>query len=121
MKSMHSLMSTLRSTQCSFIRCVKPNQQLSPSSLDLTLVASQLQSLGIIQTCEVLKAGLPTRVPHAVLLGSSGIGATPPSIATLMANKPVIVRIALLLKLFDVPHDTYRVSSTMVLNLCLQT
>lgn len=49
MKSMQSLMVTLRSTQCSFIRCLKPNKELSPAYLDHALVTSQLQSLGITQ------------------------------------------------------------------------
>jgi hypothetical protein len=111
-KSMQALMLTLRSTQCSFIRCVKPNAALSPAGLDQPLVCAQLASLGIIQTCEVLKAGLPTRVPHRQLLGASGVGGAPSSVAKLMLGQPLVVRVALVLKLFAVPPDAYRVGKT---------
>jgi len=112
MKSMQALMITLRSTQCSFIRCVKPNTSLSPQGLDYPMVCAQLASLGIIQTCEVLKAGLPTRVPHSQLLGTSGVGGAPQSVAKLMLGQPLVVRVALVLKLFNVPADAYRVGKT---------
>lgn len=37
MKSMAGLTATLRRTNCSFVRCVKPNQFLTPASADLDL------------------------------------------------------------------------------------
>ena len=56
---------------------------------------------------QVLKAGLPTRVPHSSLLGPSGVGGAPPSVAELVTGKPLTVRVALVLKLHDVPTDAY--------------
>jgi myosin heavy subunit len=78
------------------------------------MVCGQLRSLGIIQTCEVLKAGLPTRVLHAALLGSSGVGGAPQQVKELMAGQPLVVRVALVLKLYDVPSDAYRVGKTRI-------
>ena len=92
----------------------QPNPGLSPSGLDQSLVCGQLQSLGIIQTCEVLKAGLPTRVPHTQLLGASGVGGAPSAVAKLMAGQPLVVRVALVLKLYGVPSDAYRVGKTRI-------
>ena len=42
MKSMAGLTSTLRQTNCSFIRCVKPNQELTADALDLGMVDAQV-------------------------------------------------------------------------------
>lgn len=40
----------------------------SPSTIDsFRYVVEQLQCLGILQTCEVLKVGMPTRVTYTEL------------------------------------------------------
>ena len=62
-------------------------------------------SRALPKTCEVLKAGLPTRVPHKHLLGPSGVGGAPKAVASLITGQPLVVRVALVLKLYDVPHD----------------
>ena len=64
LKQMESLASTLGETRCSFIRCVKPNAAMQAGEFDRDYVQSQLSSQGILQTCEVLRLGLPTRVPY---------------------------------------------------------
>ncbi len=114
-KSMESLERMLRSTQCSFIRCVKPNASLTPERIDTKLVSEQLRSLGILQTCEVLKAGFPTRLPHSVLLGPDGTGLTPPAVATLlMSEKDLCFRVAIILRLYGIADAVYRVGKTRV-------
>jgi myosin heavy subunit len=66
--SMDALTTRLDSTKCSFVRCVKPNQSLSSDAgFDRPYVSIQLRYLGIPQTCHVLRAGLPSRVPFASL------------------------------------------------------
>jgi myosin heavy subunit len=65
---MDALTMRLDSTKCSFVRCVKPNQSLSSDAgFDRPYVSIQLRYLGIPQTCHVLRAGLPSRVPFASL------------------------------------------------------
>ena len=59
---MNSLCDLLNSTNCSFIRCVKPNHSMTPGIFEHRFVVEQIRSLGIVQTCEVLRQGLPARV-----------------------------------------------------------
>lgn len=66
-KSMSALTNELGRSQCSYIRCVKPNAMMKPGVFDQQYVVTQLRCLGLLQTCEVLKVGLPTRVPYAQL------------------------------------------------------
>lgn len=73
-----------------------------------------MRSLGILQTCEVLKAGLPTRVPHTLILGPTGCGDVPPSVAKLLHAQPPIVRVAVLVALYQVPPETYRIGNTRI-------
>ncbi len=65
-QQMKSLTDTLNATQCNFIRCVKPNSLMKAGLFDNEYTVDQLRSLGVIQTCEVLKVGLPSRVNYNV-------------------------------------------------------
>ena len=62
-------MNTLDATRGSFIRCIKPNAAMAVGVFDNQYVVDQLRCQGIMQTCEVLKAGLPTRVGYDEVLG----------------------------------------------------
>jgi hypothetical protein len=55
----------LRGTDAHFIRCVKPNAAMVPGVLDRRYVVEQLRWMGVVQTCEILKVGLPTRLPYS--------------------------------------------------------
>jgi hypothetical protein len=59
---MANLSKLLESTNCSFVRCIKPNNTMTNGLFDPHCVVNQLRCLGIVQTCEVLKVGLPTRI-----------------------------------------------------------
>ena len=65
--SMVGLRKVLGASQCSFVRCIKPNKTMTPGAVERSMVAEQLRSLGVIQTCQVLKVGLPTRIRYADL------------------------------------------------------
>lgn len=78
-QSMVYLTSTLASTTCQFIRCIKPFENLLPYlsgtltndevlSFDPLFVLQQLRSLGVLQSCQVLKSGLPTRLSYTTLM-----------------------------------------------------
>jgi myosin heavy subunit len=62
---MNVLGNLLESTACSFVRCIKPNASMTAGLFDPRYVLEQLRSLGVVQTCEVLRAGLPTRITFA--------------------------------------------------------
>lgn len=63
-KQMSSLCHHLETTTCTFIRCVKPNSSMTPGLFEHKFVMEQIRVLGIVQTCEVLKHGLPSRVHY---------------------------------------------------------
>lgn len=63
-KQMSSLCHHLDTTTCTFIRCVKPNSSMTPGLFEHKFVMDQIRVLGIVQTCEVLKHGLPSRVHY---------------------------------------------------------
>ena len=66
--SMNELFVSLRSSSCSFIKCIKPNRHLKPFTFDDSYVIEQVRSLGLVQVCEVMKVGLPIRLPfHEIL------------------------------------------------------
>ena len=106
-KAIRSLISLLHSTQCSFIRCVKPNSALVPRNVDRYLVCDQIKSLGIIQTIEVLRAGYPTRLPLKRLLESEGAATLPTTVATLLQSLDLQVRTSLLLFLYNMEANCF--------------
>jgi len=59
---MNDLCSLLDSTSCSFVRCIKPNTTMRMGVFERDFVAKQLRAQGILQTCDVLKLGMPTRI-----------------------------------------------------------
>jgi myosin heavy subunit len=64
------LIQTLESTKVSFIRCVKPNAEMKRDStsnawFNRKYVSMQLRCLSVPQTANVLRSGLPTRIPYA--------------------------------------------------------
>ncbi|CAN0080309.1 unnamed protein product, partial [Hapterophycus canaliculatus] len=65
--SMRGLNATLLETTCNFVRCIKPNAEMEYGVFENKYVVEQLQCLGILQTCEVLKVGMPTRVTYTEL------------------------------------------------------
>jgi hypothetical protein len=112
-KQMQQLRDTLESTACVFTRCLKPNFQMEFGCFDKEYVTGQLRSLGIMATCKVLKAGLPTRVLYTVLEANLR--------AVLPADiKPQFERFGArmlcdaMLWSYDVPADDYRCGRTRI-------
>ncbi|GBG24948.1 Myosin-2 [Hondaea fermentalgiana] len=115
-----ALVETLEATKCSFIRCVKPNVQMQREEgrpwFDRALVVSQLRCLSIEQTAQVLKSGLPTRIPYQSLIDA--YAETLPQEAlriwrNLGAGNAREFTKALFWA-FDVPHKAYRCGTTRV-------
>ena len=63
-KQMTGLKDKLMSTQCNFVRCIKPNAQMKAGIFDRHYSVEQLRFLGVLNTCKVLKLGLPSRVNY---------------------------------------------------------
>jgi myosin heavy subunit len=61
-QSMTDLCQTLKQSNCSFIRCMKPNKSSQPLHVDLTYIIPQIRALGLVQVCEVMKVGLTKRI-----------------------------------------------------------
>ncbi|CAM9355556.1 unnamed protein product [Discosporangium mesarthrocarpum] len=110
--SMASLNSTLFSTTCNFVRCIKPNSQMAVGVFSNKYVVEQLQCLGILQTCEVLKVGMPTRVTYAEL--KEVLGAQAADAEKLFKGEPETALIAAILWAFEVPSESFRLGKTRV-------
>ena len=53
------LMGTVERTQPFFIRCIKPNQQKEPNTLDMAMVVEQLTYAGVFEAVQIRKTGRP--------------------------------------------------------------
>ena len=63
--SVYSQVAELNSTRCNFVRCIKPNAQMSVGVFDPIYTVEQLRHTGMLQCCELLKHGYPTRIAYA--------------------------------------------------------
>lgn len=110
--SMQELNITLSGTTCNFVRCIKPNGEMQCGVYDNQYVVNQLQCLGILQTCEVLKVGMPTRVTYKDLKEVLGDNAAEAD--KLFKGEPETSLIAAILWAFEVPSDSFRLGRTRV-------
>ena len=67
--NLNILMEKLYSTGSSFIRCIKPNQEMKANLFDGASIMSQLQSAGIPSVLELMQAGYPSRTKFSDLYG----------------------------------------------------
>ncbi|CAM9627587.1 unnamed protein product, partial [Sphacelaria rigidula] len=112
LKSMQDLSETLLGTTCNFVRCIKPNAEMKCGVYDNKYVVDQLQCLGILQTCEVLKVGMPTRVTYSDL--KEVLGPNAAEADKLFEGEPETSLIASILWAFEVPPESYRLGRTRV-------
>ncbi|CAB1114761.1 unnamed protein product [Ectocarpus sp. CCAP 1310/34] len=110
--SMQNLNDTLLGTTCNFARCIKPNAAMECGVYDNKYVVEQLQCLGILQTCEVLKVGMPTRVTYTDL--KEVLGSNAAEAEKLFAGEPETSLIASILWAFEVPSEAFRLGKTRV-------
>jgi myosin heavy subunit len=112
-KDIKELVTTLNSTRCSFIKCIKPNFQKEAGLFDQAYVMDQLNCQGILQTCEVLKVGLPTRLPYADIVAIMKPN-LPADILALFANEPEQAFVQGIFWAMEVPQDAFRCGLTKV-------
>lgn len=60
-QSLIELMSTIRSTNVHYIRCIKPNNDKEPWRFDNQMVLSQLRACGVLETIRISCVGFPSR------------------------------------------------------------
>ncbi|EOD06811.1 hypothetical protein EMIHUDRAFT_106740 [Emiliania huxleyi CCMP1516] len=62
--AMSALVAELDSTRCNFVRCIKPNPAMAAGVFDAPYTVTQLRHTGMLQCCELLKHGFPTRISY---------------------------------------------------------
>lgn len=65
LRQMNGMVADLNSTRCNFVRCIKPNERMVPGEFDPQYTVTQLRHTGMLQCCELLKHGYPTRIAYA--------------------------------------------------------
>ncbi|KAM3609650.1 uncharacterized protein V6R79_018209 [Siganus canaliculatus] len=60
-QSLHLLMGTLNATTPHYVRCIKPNDQKAPFTLEPVRAVQQLRACGILETIRISAAGFPSR------------------------------------------------------------
>ena len=63
---LNTLMDKLRSTSTRYVRCIKPNESMSPMTFEPPLVVRQLRYSGVFEACAIRKQGYPFRFRYEV-------------------------------------------------------
>jgi hypothetical protein len=66
-RSLQDLLGLLQTTECHYIRCIKPNDDQAPLKFDGRRVLTQLEACGVLATVQLAKAGYPGRWTYADL------------------------------------------------------
>lgn len=61
--SLQTMMEMIRSTQCHFVRCIRPNSTSVPKEFNALMVNDQLLRLGVYEAVRLRREGFPVRVP----------------------------------------------------------
>eukprot|EP00968_Pinguiococcus_pyrenoidosus_P020102 scaffold2286_cov240-Pinguiococcus_pyrenoidosus.AAC.5 len=111
---MKALAAVLGSCDCAFIRCIKPNYELEEAQgYRDGFVKSQLISLGVLETCNVLKMGYPTRIEFTELHERLQ-PAMPAKVKADFAKERQQTFVKAVLWAAQVPPDAYKVGKTRV-------
>jgi ankyrin repeat protein len=65
---LRTLRSRIDETTPHYIRCLKPNDELSPNFFEPKNVVDQLRCGGVLEAVRVSRAGYPTRYPHDIFM-----------------------------------------------------
>ncbi|KAI5697731.1 hypothetical protein M8J75_014821 [Diaphorina citri] len=63
-EQLNNLMTTLRSTQPHFVRCIIPNEMKQPGVIDSHLVMHQLTCNGVLEGIRICRKGFPNRMVY---------------------------------------------------------
>ena len=115
-RQMQNLVATLDSTRCAFVRCIKPNAALDVAAgVDRSYSARQLRCQGVLQTCEVLRVGLPSRVLYADIAAQFR-AELPAEVQATFSEEKCSARdlTTAVLWALEVPIDSYRCGLTRI-------
>ncbi|KAG7356913.1 ankyrin repeat domain protein [Nitzschia inconspicua] len=70
---LHELRIRIDSTTPHFVRCLKPNEDLTPNKFNASMIADQLRCAGVLEAIRVSRIGFPHRFYHEQFLGRYGI------------------------------------------------
>merc|ERR1712142_76443 len=109
-QQLNALMTTLRSTKPSFVRCIVPNEIKTPAAVLPELILHQLRCNGVLEGIRICRKGFPNRCQYPEfyqrykLLAASQCG----DIVDSKAASEII------LKTIELPEPLYRIGKTKV-------
>ncbi|KAM7353233.1 myosin heavy chain isoform 19-T19 [Cochliomyia hominivorax] len=109
-EQLNSLMTTLRSTQPHFVRCIIPNEMKQPGVVDAHLVMHQLTCNGVLEGIRICRKGFPNRMVYADFKQRYQIMCPKELKGIEKENKATEV----IIKYIDLPDDQYRMGRTKV-------
>lgn len=62
---LRELMATMEGSQTRYIRCIKPNNTMTPKVIDQSVVFRQLQCAGLVTAIEISRGIFPNNLPYA--------------------------------------------------------
>lgn len=116
-QQIEKLNADLNSTQCSFIRCIKPNAEMHRDKgwFNRKYTTLQLRNLSVPKTADVLKAGLPTRIPYdQLVVRYKEIFGGKVKIPDVQNERGIKSFIAALFYAFEIPRSCYKLGLTKV-------
>ena len=111
-RSIHDLCSLVQSTDCYFIRCIKPNKDMTPEVVDNAYMIKQIRSLALVQTSQVKQVGLKMTLsfPTALSFLSTTLF-TKDEYQPLLGHPPSVL-VASWLAACGVPEDCYSIGKS---------
>ena len=112
LKQMNTMVGELDQTRCNFVRCIKPNFGLTVGVFENQYVVTQLRHTGLLQCCELLKHGYPTRIAFSEV-AQRYTPILPPAVVNLpcLKDNERLLTSAVLYG-FEVPEHLYQLGTT---------
>ncbi|KAF4514052.1 UNVERIFIED_CONTAM: hypothetical protein B566_EDAN018756 [Ephemera danica] len=111
LEQLNNLMTTLKSTQPHFVRCIIPNECKAPGVIDSHLVMHQLTCNGVLEGIRICRKGFPNRMVYPDFKLRYMILAP----AIMQAESEAKVAGAKCLEAVGLDPDSYRIGHTKVL------
>merc|ERR1719334_2577692 len=109
-QQLNVLMTTLRSTKPSFVRCIVPNEIKTPAAVDNNLILHQLRCNGVLEGIRICRKGFPNRCQYPEFYQRYKI------LAAAQCGDIVDSKAAseIILKTIELPEPLYRIGKTKV-------
>jgi myosin heavy subunit len=105
---LHDLMKSMEDTETRYIRCVKPNETLSPAKFDHGTVMRQLRCAGLVTAIDLSRETYPNKLPLSVVEDRFGCLMSPVD-AVILHEMPVYDRVQYIMSRLYAPLlEVYR-------------